>query len=462
MLFRSCEITRATIAARRGAPAAVEDAVDQAIAAGAFEPWISRARTTALLVPVLVEAGRPARARELVELALAMRPALASRARLLALRGWVRGLEGDGVGELDDVTLAWEDAGDCQRYLVRCERPRLEPLLWTALERGALAPVNVVDAMAAAVPGGAAVVALTRHPRPAVRRAALLAVIAAGHPQAAASAGELESDPDPAVTAATRAKLQVEPPRLDFAILGGFGLRRGAFIIEDDAWPRRAAQRLVRVLLMNRDTGVTEDALFATLWPDKPASSARRSLQVIASSARAVLDSPGVERSVLQVSQRTYRLVLAERDLVDADEFEHATTGALDAGGLERVALLEAAAALWTGEPLPQDRYEDWAAAGRERLIELYGRLLTALAEARATAGDHPGAVDARRRHVDLDPLDEAAQRGLMVAYARAGRRGHALRQYLACRRALVDGLGIEPAHETGALQRLILAGEPV
>ena len=49
-----------------------------------------------------------------------------------------------------------------------------------------------------------------------------------------------------------------------------------------------------------------------------------------------------------------------------------------------------------------------------------------------------------------------------MVGYARAGRRGHALRQYLACRRALVDGLGIEPAQETAALQRLILAGEAV
>jgi DNA-binding SARP family transcriptional activator len=49
-----------------------------------------------------------------------------------------------------------------------------------------------------------------------------------------------------------------------------------------------------------------------------------------------------------------------------------------------------------------------------------------------------------------------------MLAYARSGRRGHALRQFLACRRALVDGLGVEPAEETAALQRRILAGEPV
>jgi DNA-binding SARP family transcriptional activator len=68
--------------------------------------------------------------------------------------------------------------------------------------------------------------------------------------------------------------------------------------------------------------------------------------------------------------------------------------------------------------------------------------------------------VSAARRLVDLDPFDEAAHRQLMTAYARAGRRGAALRQYLECRRALVDGLGVEPTAATARLQARILAGE--
>ena len=36
-----------------------------------------------------------------------------------------------------------------------------------------------------------------------------------------------------------------------------------------------------------------------------------------------------------------------------------------------------------------------------------------------------------------------------MGAYAAAGKRGDALRQFLACRRALVEELGIEPEAET-------------
>jgi hypothetical protein len=36
------------------------------------------------------------------------------------------------------------------------------------------------------------------------------------------------------------------------------------------------------------------------------------------------------------------------------------------------------------------------------------------------------------------------------------------LRQFLACRRALVGELGVEPDAETAALQRRVLAGETV
>jgi DNA-binding SARP family transcriptional activator len=49
-----------------------------------------------------------------------------------------------------------------------------------------------------------------------------------------------------------------------------------------------------------------------------------------------------------------------------------------------------------------------------------------------------------------------------MVAYARSGQRNQALRQFLECRRALVDEVGVEPAAETTRLQQRILAGEPV
>jgi DNA-binding SARP family transcriptional activator len=88
--------------------------------------------------------------------------------------------------------------------------------------------------------------------------------------------------------------------------------------------------------------------------------------------------------------------------------------------------------------------------------------LLTALVEPHEHGADHAAAVDAARELVMLDPLNEGAHRALITAYARTGRRGHALRQYLECRRVLVEELGVEPAEDTSRLQARVLAGDPV
>jgi DNA-binding SARP family transcriptional activator len=203
---------------------------------------------------------------------------------------------------------------------------------------------------------------------------------------------------------------------------------------------------------------VPEEELIEAFWSDKAPDSARRGLQTAVSSARAVLDLPW-EESRLRVHERAYALELHGGDRLDADDFEAAARRALATTGPERIAAMEAATRLWTGEPLPEERYSDWAASWREGLSSLHGDVLAALAEAHGRAGDHAAAARAARSLVDLDPLDEHAQRLLMGAYAAAGRRGDALRQFLECRRALVEQLGIEPGAETLALQRRILAG---
>jgi DNA-binding SARP family transcriptional activator len=88
--------------------------------------------------------------------------------------------------------------------------------------------------------------------------------------------------------------------------------------------------------------------------------------------------------------------------------------------------------------------------------------VLAALVELHEDAGRHADAAEVARELVDLDPLNEGGHRALICAYARTGRTGYALRQYLECRRALVEQLGVEPAAATSRLQARVLAGEPV
>jgi LuxR family transcriptional regulator, maltose regulon positive regulatory protein len=438
-------VTRALIAARErdaaGALAEGRRALEEAKRMPAFD----RVRPVTVLAPVICDAGRPDVAREALEGVLEALGPGESAARTRTALACVLHRSGEERAAHEALATAFEEAGDQARFLLRSEWPQVGDALWGALEDRALDPKTAVGALDAAFPGGRQVADLIEHPLAEVRSAAIAAAAAAGRPEALADLPEDD-------------RLRRHAPPLDFRTLGRFEIRRGAFEVDGALWERKVAERVVRFLLVRGGELVPEDELLEAFWPEKQPDSARRGLQTAISSARAVLDLPW-EESRLRVQERSYGLVLSDADRVDADAFEATARRALGVDGPERIAAMEAASQLWTGEPLPEERYSDWAASWRERLVSLYSDVLAGLAEAHGQRGDHAAAARAARATVDLDPLNEHAQRLLMSIYAAAGRRGDALRQFLECRRALVEELGIEPEAETLALHRRILAG---
>jgi DNA-binding SARP family transcriptional activator len=244
------------------------------------------------------------------------------------------------------------------------------------------------------------------------------------------------------------------PAALEYRVLGGFDLRRDGHPVASAEWQRPMAARIVRFLLTQRGC-VPEDRLLEAFWPERDPEAARRCLAVSVCRCRAVL-----RPSAIVATERAYRLVLGPLDTVDSDLFERAAADALArAAGGARTAALEEAAALWQGEPLPEDRYADWAEDWRGALADRHREVLAALADGHAEAGQHDAALRAARRMLAADPLDEGAHRRVMAGYAALGRRSRALEQYLRCRRDLVETIGIEPARETSALHARILAG---
>jgi DNA-binding SARP family transcriptional activator len=350
-------------------------------------------------------------------------------------------------------------------FILRRDWARLEPLIWDALDRGTIDPEPLIDQVASAFPEGLQLLPFLDHPDVEVRRAALAPALRSGSPEALVHLKRLEGDPDRRMADAARRagdQLAVSMPALRFEILGGFVASRGSWRVDEKGWGRPIDARLVRFLLIHLDDPVFEDLIFEALWPGLAATSARRSLQVAVSRVRRLLDPPDVTDSVIQSVDRAYRLSLGERDALDAEEFRTAADAALAERGEGRLRLLERARSLWTGEPLPEERYSDWAASYRERLSDRHVAVMTALIERYLGLDEHADAADAARELVDLDPLNEQAHRALMTSFARSGRRGHALRQYLECRRALIDALGVEPAAKTSQLKARILAGEAV
>ena len=462
------ELARARVAMLAGDAATAVAACERGLAVAELAPLSERFQAAVDAAPVLFHGGVPAAARTLVEGSLELceqgERARYSRALLHGLQAWLADAEGDRAAANEALHAMWESAGPNAADVIRREWTLLEEPLARALEAEALDPDAVVAGIEAAWPGGTALVPLTAHPNPRVRRAAVAPAAVSGHRALVPKLAELAEDPDPEVAAAARAateRLRTHPPPLVIGVLGGFTLRRGSWDVEDSAWDRRVAERLVHYLLVKRGSLVPDDLLLEAFWPDTAHESARRSLKVAVSCARAVLDVPDAPSAIVS-TQGTLGLRLRAGDSVDVDLFEHAAREGLAGEGGERRRLLERAAGLWTGEPLPEERYSDWAIAWRESLLARYADVLRGLVGACHEEGDHAAATQAARSLVEVDGLDESAHRDLIRAYARSGRRAHALRQYLVCRRILVDELGMEPGEETSDLQRRVLAGEPV
>jgi ATP/maltotriose-dependent transcriptional regulator MalT/DNA-binding SARP family transcriptional activator len=439
-------------------------AARRALEVGKLAPWPWRTLATAEMTDVLARSGQAGEARTVVADALAALekqfPADSGRGHrawlLAALACHEHGL-GESAAGCRTLRDAWDTAGDEAGRMVRAQWPAIGPVLRAALAEGALDPETVLPELDADT-----LVALLDHPDAGVRRAALLSSLAAGHPAALNRLEALAGDADAQVAAAAHAaqeRLRDQPPPLQFQLLGRFAVRRAGWEIDEASWKRPMAARVVRFLLVRGAEAVPEEALFEAFWPDRDADAARQHLAQAVSRARKVLDLPGAGRSVLETRERTFRLRLRERDSVDADEFEAAAAAALAAGDPP---LLERAAALWRGEPVPEDTYEEWSAPWRDRLVDTYSQVLGALVDRYGRAGSEHDAVRAARRLLELEPANERAHRQLMTAYARTGRTSHALRQYLECRRALVLDLGVEPSADTSALQARILAGEAV
>ena len=141
---------------------------------------------------------------------------------------------------------------------------------------------------------------------------------------------------------------------------------------------------------------------------------------------------------------------------VDVEAFEEA---AITARHAREPAAYRAAIDLYSGELLPQDRYEAWAEERRAQLRGVYLSLLLELAGVYEERKEFGEAIEALGRVVAEDPTHEEAHAGLIRLHALLGRRREALRQYERLREALFREFGAEPEAATVRLHEEIWAG---
>jgi DNA-binding SARP family transcriptional activator/TolB-like protein/Tfp pilus assembly protein PilF len=207
----------------------------------------------------------------------------------------------------------------------------------------------------------------------------------------------------------------------------------------------KKARALLAFLAAQGGQPVSRERLSDLLWPYQGSEQARHSLRNCLLELRKALGQGAVSHLVADFANCRIQDVVA-----DLDSFERLSRS-------QHRSELQAAADLYRGEFLADfdinsEPFQEWLAAERDRTLAIICDVLHRLTMQQDASGDHDAAIQCGRRLVTLDPLSEFGQRALMRAYARAGRRGEALRQYKSCADTLKRELGVAPDTETQAL----------
>jgi predicted ATPase/DNA-binding SARP family transcriptional activator/DNA-binding CsgD family transcriptional regulator len=196
------------------------------------------------------------------------------------------------------------------------------------------------------------------------------------------------------------------------------------------------------------------------LWPESGKKAASNNLRQTLHAARRTLTSDPAEGSRYLTSEAESLVLCPGGGLwVDVDAFEAAAATARRA---KDPAAYRAAIELYSGELLPEDRYEEWAERRRHELRRTFISLLIELAglyEERRAEEELEPAVESLHTALGEEPTNEEAHVGLMRVYALSGRQGEALRQYVRLSEVLSNGLSGEPSASTRALREEIASG---
>src|SRR5215207_1278091 len=239
-------------------------------------------------------------------------------------------------------------------------------------------------------------------------------------------------------------------------LLGGFAVEVGDLDVAARPWRLRKSRTLVKVLALAPEQRMHRDRLLDLLWPDRGASAAANNLHQALHVARRELAESHQDEGVLALRDG---LVLLHADgavETDVRRFRELTARAWATRTVDDLA---AAVDAYTGELLPEDRFEDWTSGPRDDLRQAFCDLSVAHAAESARVGGVGAAFESLRRAVDADPLHEPAARMYMRLLAEQGRRSEALALYERLRRDLAEAYGTDPDPESRRLYRDLLAG---
>jgi len=255
--------------------------------------------------------------------------------------------------------------------------------------------------------------------------------------------------------------------RLEVRCLGRFALSSNWRKVE--RWQSVKAKSVFQYLMTKPREPIIKDLLMEALWPDCDPRAASNNLKAAMHGLRQTLSQlfEKKESSPYVLFLQGSYLFSPEVELwVDVEEFErHWAKGRrLEKEGraTEAIHEYEQAEALYRGDYLEDEPYEEWTLLRREALKDTYVIILSKLADHSMKITDYEGCIVYCQKILAKDACREDAYRRLMRCYSRLGQRNRALRWYEICCRTVQAELDTTPDRETEVLYRQLVRNEPI
>lgn len=216
-----------------------------------------------------------------------------------------------------------------------------------------------------------------------------------------------------------------------------------------DDWQRKKARDIFKILLINHRKSVTIDELIDFLWPDSASKNLIPTLWNSVSYIRKALEPdirPHTPSSYIKIMDKSYMLDLGTNVSIDYIEFitllAKIRTNKKTA---DVINFMEQAVALYTGDFLKEDAFEEWASYERESLKEQFLETLVSLGNHYLDTGILPLAISSARKAIETDRVYEEAYELLFTALADNGQPSELSKAWKACQAAYKKELGTLP-----------------
>ncbi len=242
---------------------------------------------------------------------------------------------------------------------------------------------------------------------------------------------------------------------LRIRVLGAAEVYRGESLITAAEWGYAKPRELL--FLLATSAPMTRDQVGAALWPDHSRDRLSNALHTALRDLRRALG----DSDWIRYAGGKYSFNSDREHECDASVFEQSLAAARRAQPASAALPdLQRAIAAYGGDFLDGLAAGEWAAERRDEYRRGYESALLASGRLYAAAGRHQAAVNAFRRAVAIEPLNESAHRELMTSLVALGETARAVRHYTELAGLLREQVGAAPAAETTALyQRLLGSG---